>query len=511
MAAWTIPLKAVLNTPSEQAFKRWTALYIISFCLVWWAVFVFSRHYLDTADMVENYAWGQEWQWGNNKHPPLFGWIVAAWFKLFPTTDWAYYLLSELNLGVALFLMALAMRRVLSAEKVLAAIVLTSLVSNFGPSSGYKYNANTAQLPFIAGVVWSMLHAMESRRRGWFIAAGVFGAAALLTKYYVLVLFLAIGLGLLITLRPRLAELPKGLALTALTAVLLVSPHLVWSIQHGWPSLHYMHAAHDAEGDATALNGYFATITGTLLFGTLALFAWAGSLIRLPEFAPPDEHTPRLGLAILVLGVALTLLAAWAQNIKPVPSWLIPVLLFLGWALLDLTPARFDATTLARRIYFFGIFYLVATLAVSVWWERRYQTYPAPPPYATPQTLANDVTRLYRETYGQALQYAAGTFPLPYILSFYSSDHPHGLYGLDLAQSPWINGQALKAGSMATICGPLSFDASSDPACIQAAAALFGTPDQVRHLVYSIYDPKSKRLGRQDFTVLTWKPPTLGR
>jgi hypothetical protein len=56
----------------------------------------------------------------------------------------------------------------------------------------------------------------------------------------------------------------------------------------------------------------------------------------------------------------------------------------------------------------------------------------------------------------------------------------------------------------------LSFDAPSDPACMQAAGALFGAPDQVKHLLYNIYDVKSKRLGRQDFTVFTWKPPLKG-
>jgi 4-amino-4-deoxy-L-arabinose transferase-like glycosyltransferase len=459
--------------------------------------------------MVENFAWGQEWQWGNNKHPPLFGWIVAAWFKLFPATDWAYYLLNELNLGVALLLMALAMGRVLPADKVLAAVILTSLGSHFGPDSGYKYNANTAQLPFIAGFVWSMLHALEGRRRGWFVAAGVFAAAALLTKYYVLVLFLAIGLGLLISLRPRVSEQVPGLALTTLTAALLVSPHVIWSFQHGWPSLHYMHAAHEMEARLTGLQAYSSTIEGTFLFSALALLAWAGSLIRLPVLAPGSMQAPRPGLVILVLSGALTLLAAWVQHINPVPSWLIPALIFLGWALLDLTPAQFDSNALARRLMFIGILYLVATVLVSVWWETRYRAYPAPPPYAMPQTLAHDVTRLYRKAYGQPVQFVAGTFPLPYVLSFYSPDHPHGLNGLDLVQSPWINARALKAGNKAVICGTLQFTPSSDPDCLPAARTLLGDPDQIRHMSYTVYDPKSKRLGHQDFSVLIWKPAAL--
>ncbi|MHB1092112.1 glycosyltransferase family 39 protein [Thiobacillus sp.] len=108
-----------------------TLLYILAFSFVWWGIFTFSRHYLDGADMVENYAWGMEWQWGTNKHPPLFGWITAAWFRMFAVSDGAYYLLNQVNLAVALGLLALAMKRIHHWDKVLAAVVLTALGTHY--------------------------------------------------------------------------------------------------------------------------------------------------------------------------------------------------------------------------------------------------------------------------------------------------------------------------------------------------------------------------------------------
>ena len=495
-----------MNTLTENTYRRWTILYILAFSLVWWAVFCISRHHLDGADMVENYAWGQEWQWGNNKHPPLFGWIVATWFRVFPRTDWAYYLLNEVNLGIALMLLALAMHRVLSPEKVLAAVILTLLGAHFGPDSGYKYNANTAQLPFIAAFAWSMLHAMERRRYRWFIGAGVFGAAALLTKYYALVLFFAIGLSLLMSLRPPLGTLLKRLMLTAVTALALVMPHVVWSVQHDWLSLHYMHAAHETVSPAGGFDAYVIMLAGGLLFSAVALLAWAVSLIRLPVLAHQTRRESRLGLNILVLSVITTLIAAWIQGIDPVSSWLIPALLFVGWALIDLIPVKYDTAVFARRIALIGVFYLIAALAVAVWWGQRFLAYPAPPPLVLTETLATDVTRNYRQTYGQAVQYVAGDFPIPYGLAFYSPDHPHALYGLDLAQSPWINARALQAGNKVVVCGTYRFEIAPEPDCISAARKLFGPPDQKKRMTYPVYDPKTKRLGRQAFEVLSWKP-----
>src|SRR5512139_2707567 len=79
-------------------------------------------------------------------------------------------------------------------------------------------------------------------------------------------------------------------------------------------------------------------------------------------------------------------------------------------------------------------------------------------------------------------------------------------YGLDRAQSPWIDVHALKVGNKAVICSTLGFDMPGDPACIPVARALFGNPGQVKHMVYAVCDPKSQRLGRH---VLWFWPENL--
>ena len=267
-----------------------------------------------------------------------------------------------------------------------------------------------------------------------------------------------------------------------------------------------MHAAHDTTDEMTGFMAYAIAVIGAVLFSAIPLLAFAGSLFRLPATVSDGERAPRLGLGILISSVVLTLLAAWVQNINPVSSWFIPALLFLGWALIDIAPRKFQASGYARRIAYAGVLYLAFALIVALLWEDRYRSYPAPPPYALAKTLATDVTRNYRQSYGQALQFVAGTFPLPYELAFYSPDHPHALYGLDLAQSPWIDRNALKTGNKAVVCGTERIDTAGDPACSTAAQNLFGKPDQVSHLEYRVYDPKAQRLGHQDFAVLSWKP-----
>src|SRR3569623_2627406 len=273
-----------------------------------------------------------------------------------------------------------------------------------------------------------------------------------------------------------------------------------------------MHEALEVRGATDGAKAYGVARVCVLGGSSVAVLAWGASRVRLPTVPlDPAPRPPRLGLSILSISVALTVLAALGQGCSPVASWLSPALLFLGWALVDLTPPRLDRGRLARRIYRVGLIYLLATLVAAVIWDRQYRAYPAQPAYALPQRIAEDATRLYHDAYAEPIECAAGTFPLPYILSFYSPDHPHGLYGFDLAgpaltQSPWIAARALESGSRIADCGPLRFGVTDALACPAAARTLFGPPDQTRQLVYTVYDPKTRRLGQQRYAVLIWKP-----
>src|SRR5260370_37619716 len=55
------------------------------------------------ADMSEQFALGRELALGYPKHPPLAMAVGRAWVAVFPTADWAYYLLAMVNVGLALW------------------------------------------------------------------------------------------------------------------------------------------------------------------------------------------------------------------------------------------------------------------------------------------------------------------------------------------------------------------------------------------------------------------------
>jgi len=53
-------------------------------------------------DMLEAWAWGQQFQLGYYKHP-LYAWVAGLWFKIMPRSDASYYALSALNIGAGLW------------------------------------------------------------------------------------------------------------------------------------------------------------------------------------------------------------------------------------------------------------------------------------------------------------------------------------------------------------------------------------------------------------------------
>src|SRR6202051_3014615 len=68
-------------------------------------------------DVAEAFAWGQKFQLGYGKHPPLAGWGACLWFQLFSVANWATYALAMATLGCALVVCWLISLRVVDRRR----------------------------------------------------------------------------------------------------------------------------------------------------------------------------------------------------------------------------------------------------------------------------------------------------------------------------------------------------------------------------------------------------------
>ncbi len=121
--------------------------YLIAYCLIWTMVRSLTEVNLDGyGDMLENFAWGQTFDLGTFKHPPLIAWITSVWFSVLPQQDGYYYFLSYLNvalslLGVYYFAKAWGLER-----EALPAVLLLAMALPYSTLAS-KYNANSVLLP----------------------------------------------------------------------------------------------------------------------------------------------------------------------------------------------------------------------------------------------------------------------------------------------------------------------------------------------------------------------------
>src|SRR6202049_2033532 len=178
-------------------------------------------------DVAEAFAWGQKFQLGYGKHPPLAGWVAGLWFKVFAAADWATYALAMATLGCGLVICWLIALRVVDRRRAFFVVVMLALypILNF---KGFKYNPDLLQLVTLPLLVLAYLDAFEKRTIRAGVWLGLGRALALMTKYWVLTMIGAVGIAAL--LHPDRLKFLRSPAPWVAIATLVVAmiPHLVW-------------------------------------------------------------------------------------------------------------------------------------------------------------------------------------------------------------------------------------------------------------------------------------------
>jgi 4-amino-4-deoxy-L-arabinose transferase-like glycosyltransferase len=190
-------------------------------------------------DMTEMWAWGKEFQLGYGKHPPLSAWIVGFWFSVMPRTNWAFHLLSSLNAAVALAGVWMLAGQFLGARERLAPVLLLVLTPSFSLWA-LKFNANAPLISTWPWATYFFLRSLQTREVGPSVWAGVLGAAALLTKYYSVVLFGTLFLTAALHPKGRRYFASAAPYVTLAVGFGLVFPHLVWAAAAQFPTVDYV-------------------------------------------------------------------------------------------------------------------------------------------------------------------------------------------------------------------------------------------------------------------------------
>jgi len=430
IAAWLV----------SRATRPDTALWLViafavAHTLLWSRILADLKAAQDVhTDVAEAFAWGQKFQLGYGKHPPLSGWIAGLWFNVFPVQDWSTYALAMTTVGVGLVVCWFIAIRVVDYRRAFLVVVVLALYPIFN-FKGFKYNPDLLQLVTLPLTVLAYLNALENRSWQSGILLGIAGALALMTKYWVLTIIGAIGLAALIHPdRLRFLASPAPWIAIATLGVAMI-PHLMWLKEVDFVPLTYAgetYGLSDRALNARLVLGYIGH--------NLALLALPLALALLALAWPPRwlahawSRGPNSGI-----NLSQALNVWWIQAIvavgPPVGALIFTIYIKTDWgiSLFFLVPLALVAIPSLRipagALFRIAAIWLVASLATLAGAPRiavlEIEHNPnSASSYGARAQLARELTEAWHRRFGSRWAVVAGTPEIGEPMTFYSPDHP---------------------------------------------------------------------------------------
>jgi 4-amino-4-deoxy-L-arabinose transferase-like glycosyltransferase len=385
-------------------------------------------------DVAEAFAWGQKFQWGYGKHPPLSGWVAGLWFKFFPVADWATYLLAMTTVSVGLVLTYLISLRVVDRRRAFFMVVTLALYPIFN-FKGFKYNPDLLQLVTLPLLVLAYLNVFERRTWTSGVWLGLAAALALMTKYWVLTMIGAIGLAALIHPdRLKILRSPAPWVAIATMVVALI-PHLIWLKRVDFLPLTYAGDTYELSSRAECAKlvlGYVVHNAGLLaapiLVGIMAL-AWRPRLLsRIWSRGPNAAVNLPQALNIWIIQIIVAIgppLGGLAFTIYMKTDWGISLFFLTPLALVAIPSLRVPALA-PFRITAIWLVISLLTLAAAPRIALRDVNAKAngATTYAARSQLARELTQAWHMRFGTRWAVVAGTTEIGEPMTFYSPDHP---------------------------------------------------------------------------------------
>jgi hypothetical protein len=284
-------MSAVITAaPRAARGGRYTMAYLAVFLLFWTLVPLLLQQE-PPIDNVEQLNWALHPALGYSKHPPLPTLVLWLFEQVAPAGILLTYVLGAAQVACLLALAFALGRDTLGARRAFVGALLITCIS-YHTLRLHFYNHNTALLCATAAAALCTWRAVRSQGLGWWVALGIAWACGMLSKYQ-MVLGIACNAGFALwALRAQPATLVRGLLAAGAVASVGVAPHLLWLVQHHFPTLDYasgvLGTSLSAYGRADSVLRFLASQGTRLAAPAVALFALhrlsAGS-----QGAPPKE------------------------------------------------------------------------------------------------------------------------------------------------------------------------------------------------------------------------------
>jgi hypothetical protein len=270
--------------PDSSALRQWLAVAALIVALTALRVTYASLIDLRT-DEAYYWTWSKENELCFLDHPPMIAWFIRFGTAIFGDTNLGVRFAGILAMLVTQLLLADIVRRVTHDMRAIVLAVLMPEAALYYGLLMAKVSPDVPLIPFAIAMVWALVRLKESGDPRWWLAAGVLGGLALLSKFTAVMLIPAVLAFMLVPDWRRRWLLSPYPWLAALIAVVVFLPVLIWNAQHDWASFRFQlvraTATHELSlrtvADFIGLQlGLVGFILLPVVLSGVALTAWRG-------------------------------------------------------------------------------------------------------------------------------------------------------------------------------------------------------------------------------------------
>ena len=445
-------LVGALTDPLRR--ERAVVVVLAAYAVVWTLYGVLAKASQDVQfDMAELAVWSREPALGYPKHPPLAAWLVHGWFKLFPVSDWALYLLAMTCAAVALWTAWRLFARFLDAEKRVVALALLTLVPFFN-FLALRFDHNAVLIPLWPAVTLWFIRSFETRGAGWAALAGAGAAAAMLGKYWSI--FLLAGLGLAALIDPRRGAYFRSHApwITIAVGGLVLAPHVAWLVAHDFAPFSYALAAHGVNVFMTlvSVTGYLAGAAGYVALPVLLVLGSSlPSLAALADMLKPPTPERRFAAVAFWVPLLLPALVALAIGLELNSTWTMSAWTLLPVVLLSSPLVSIGRPAVLAMVAFAVLLPPVMTAAAPAIAVAVHRAGVAPAG-AHARLLAERISHEWRQTTDRPLLLIGGDLDLAYGAAFYVTDGPTAFPVSLPHHAPPVDAERIARQGIALVC-----------------------------------------------------------
>jgi 4-amino-4-deoxy-L-arabinose transferase-like glycosyltransferase len=262
-------------------------------------------------DLLEMRNWGLAFPLYTWKHPPLQAWVNGIVALTGAHDAWLFMVLGQACNLLTLFYVVRIAREFIAIDLGAALVILVG--GNVYLSAALPtiaLNADQLQAPLWAGLIYHALRAVRDNRwRDW-ILLGVMLSLAFLTKYFVLLLVLALVVAAVLVPAYRRMFANARFYVAGLVALLIVLPYLIALTRHHEAFSYGMVVFSEHASRLKALYNLVHPVVVTILpIGIVAIWLYPRGLIRIERGLDPHLRLLLIAGAVLViLQVALILI-----------------------------------------------------------------------------------------------------------------------------------------------------------------------------------------------------------